>query len=259
MAGERLLVTCEHGGNEVPERFRALFADCEALLDTHRGFDPGALAMAQAIASAFDAPLVASTTSRLLVDLNRSLGNPRLFSQATRRAPPEARQEILEACYLPYRQAVEREVERIAESGERIVHVSSHSFTPVLDGEVRHADIGLLYDPARAGELAFCRHWEAAFRRHAPQFVVRRNYPYAGRADGLTTALRRLHGPDTYVGVELEINQRFALQDPLGWERVRDAVIATLGDALAAGDGTLLPGAGVTGEPRGRRGSERRR
>jgi Predicted N-formylglutamate amidohydrolase len=102
-----LLVTCEHGGNEIPPRYRHLFKGHEALLKTHRGHDAGALVMAEEMAEAFKAPLFVSTVSRLLVDLNRSLGHPRLYSEATRTASKELRREILQAHYLPYRNQVE--------------------------------------------------------------------------------------------------------------------------------------------------------
>ena len=79
-----IVITCEHGGNRIPSPYRDLFHAHQALLDSHRGFDPGALIMAKALATAFAAPLVASTVSRLLVDLNRSVGHPRLHYEATR-------------------------------------------------------------------------------------------------------------------------------------------------------------------------------
>ena len=37
MRNPTLLLTCEHGGNRVPEEFRALFAGQETLLAGHRG------------------------------------------------------------------------------------------------------------------------------------------------------------------------------------------------------------------------------
>ena len=74
MDADRYLVTCEHGGNDVPPRYRYLFEGIEHLLDTHEGYDPGALALAETLANTLAAPLVASTTTRLLVELNRSLG-----------------------------------------------------------------------------------------------------------------------------------------------------------------------------------------
>jgi predicted N-formylglutamate amidohydrolase len=36
-----LLITCGHGGNRIPEPYRALFHSRQALLSTHRRFDPG--------------------------------------------------------------------------------------------------------------------------------------------------------------------------------------------------------------------------
>src|SRR5258708_4265355 len=88
---DSFLITCEHGGNRIPAPYRALFRGSRALLDTHRGYDAGALVMARELARAFKAPLVSSTVSRLLVDLNRSVGHPQLFSPATRGRPAPMR------------------------------------------------------------------------------------------------------------------------------------------------------------------------
>jgi hypothetical protein len=35
---------------------------------------------------------------------------------------------------------------------------------------------------------------------------VRRNYPYRGAADGLTTSLRRKLNTPRYLGIEIEVN-----------------------------------------------------
>ena len=43
MTRDALIITCEHGGNEVPAAYAPLFAGHEALLPTHRGWDAGAL------------------------------------------------------------------------------------------------------------------------------------------------------------------------------------------------------------------------
>jgi predicted N-formylglutamate amidohydrolase len=93
--GWSLLVTSEHGGNDVPEEHRSLFRGRKALLDSHRGWDPGTLDLAERLASALGAPLVASSVTRLLVDLNRSPHNPRVFSEVTRPLPRAARLVLL--------------------------------------------------------------------------------------------------------------------------------------------------------------------
>ena len=92
-----------------------------------------------------------------------------------------------------------------------MIHLSSHSFTPELNGRVRVADVGLLYDPARQGEAALCARWKASLAAIAPQFRVRRNYPYAGKGDGLTRDLRLRFSRRAYVGIELEVNQQIVL------------------------------------------------
>ena len=225
---EHYLITCEHGGNRIPPRFRSLFAGFEALLQTHRGHDPGALAVARELARALAAPLFVSTTSRLLIDLNRSVGHPRLYSEATRGAPLALRREILEKYYLPYRNRVETHIGKAIARGKRVIHISSHSFTPVLDGAIRNADIGLLYDPARSGEIELCRRWQTELRARAPALKVRRNYPYSGTSDGFTAYLRRRFPADAYIGIELEINQKHVFSGRREWRAMRSQLIESL-------------------------------
>jgi predicted N-formylglutamate amidohydrolase len=225
---DHILITCEHGGNRIPARYRRLFAGFEALLQTHRGFDAGALALARELAKALAAPLFVSTTSRLLIDLNRSAGHPRLYSEATRAAPVTVRREILEGYYLLYRNQVEADIAAAIAHGRRVIHISSHSFTPVLDGVVRNADIGLLYDPARRGEVELCQRWRAQLKTLTPETKVRRNYPYTGKSDGFTAYLRRRFPVGAYIGIELEMNQKHVLPGGRHWSALRGRVIEAL-------------------------------
>jgi predicted N-formylglutamate amidohydrolase len=190
--------------------------------------------MARDLARAFGAPLFSSTISRLLVDLNRSIGHPWLFSEATRAAPAEVRATIVERYYQPYRAQVERLVLRSVSRGRRVIHVSSHSFTPELDGKVRRADVGLLYHPGRSSEAALCNRWKDSLAALAPQLRVRRNYPYAGKGDGLTSHLRRRFPQASYVGIELEMNQAIVLAAGRRWTALRRTLIDSLRAACAA-------------------------
>ncbi len=223
----RFLVTCEHGGNKIPARYAILFAAHTAALNSHRGWDPGALTLARSLAKLLDAPLIASQTSRLLVDLNRSEHHPKLFSAMTDVLQDDARNRILDEHYRPYRDDVEAAGDAIIDADARIVHVSVHSFTPVLDGKTRRADIGLLYDPRRTREAALCNRWIAALGVALPDLEVRRNYPYRGDADGLTTTLRRRYRAADYVGIEVELNQRLVTR-PGAFRRVSTAICQTI-------------------------------
>ena len=190
--------------------------------------------MATALAEKLGAPLVESTTSRLLVDLNRSIGHRDLFSEVTRGAPAATRAQILEHHYLPYRVRAENLVAQAVSDGNRMIHISSHSFTAELDGDVRSADVGLLYDPRRRAEAELCARWKQSLTAMAPHVRVRRNYPYAGKADGLTSHLRRRFAQQHYIGVELEINQGITLAGGRPWKHLRQQVIGSLGAACSA-------------------------
>ncbi len=227
-----VVVSCEHGGRRVPDEYRPLFASTAAALalDSHRAHDEGAAVVARALARRLSAPLFIGETTRLLVDLNRSLGHPQLFSEFTRALPAAARAAIVEQHYRPYRVAVESAVAAAAAHGQ-VVHVSAHSFTPELAGQVRRADVGLLFDPRRAGEAAFAALWREALRATLPPAsIVRRNYPYRGVADGFTTALRKRWPADRYLGLELEVNQRLVTR--ADWPLWVAAIVESLDAAL---------------------------
>jgi predicted N-formylglutamate amidohydrolase len=232
VGGAFLLVTCEHGGNRVPKEYRRLFAGWESVLASHRGHDPGALALARDLARAFDAPLVASTVTRLLVELNRSPGHPQLHSEVTRALPHPEKARIVARYYEPYRREVEQRVAQATAARRRVIHISAHSFVPVLDGSRRNADIGLLYDPARAAERTLCAQWSRSLGARAPRLRVRRNYPYRGYADGLTTYLRRHYARRGYVGVEIEVNQKHVLAGGREWRMLREVLVQSLRDVV---------------------------
>lgn len=231
-ANDFFLITCEHGGNRVPLRYLDLFRGRENLLRTHRAYDVGALRLAREFAEALSAPLLVSTISRLLIDLNRSPSHPKLYSEATCLAPTEFREEIFLRYYLPYRMKAETRIARAIAAGDRVIHISCHSFTPQLDGKVRNADIGLLYDPVRSAEAGLCRRWQAALKVRMAGLKTRMNYPYAGISDGFTVYLRRRFPVESYLGIELEINQKHVRDRGGHWRSMRAAIIEAFHDAV---------------------------
>lgn len=231
-SGIAVIVTCEHGSRRVPDEYRALFSGAAAAraLESHRAWDEGAAEVAGALAARLGARLFVGDTTRLLVDLNRSLGHPRLFSELMRGSSAAERARVLERHYRPYRDAVETAIVEAARGGP-VLHVSSHSFAPVLEGDERRADIGLLFDPRRPEEAAFAAMWREALRRTLPSgSVIRRNYPYRGVSDGFTTHLRKRFCGDVYSGLELEVNQRHV--GGLDWPRYLSALAESLEAAI---------------------------
>jgi predicted N-formylglutamate amidohydrolase len=201
---KKLLLTCEHGGNQIPEPFQALFLPHHELLQTHRGWDIGALELAKDLSEKLQAPLFYSTTSRLLIELNRSLDHPELFSEVTKELNQAEKEVLIEEHMQRHWNQVEQFVHNEINEGTEIIHIGIHSFTPILNGEVRNCDIGLLFEANSPMEESFCNFWKSEFEKIAPELVVKLNYPYNGSADGFTTYLRKKF-PDNYIGVELEV------------------------------------------------------
>ncbi len=225
MSGRPLIITCEHSTNDVPRSFAALFKGEESLLSTHRGFDPGAAELAEKLACCLEASLERSLVTRLIVDLNRSEFNPSLFSKFTGSLHAETRQAILDKYYRPFRARVLSLAEEgIARFG-RVIHLSVHTFTPELDGVARRADVGLLYDPSRESERRLARQWKEELECRGMDLLVRLNYPYRGTADGHVTALRSRFSEESYLGIELEVNQNFALGPRESWEDLQAVIV----------------------------------
>jgi predicted N-formylglutamate amidohydrolase len=197
---EYFFLSCEHGGNQIPSAYRNVFASASKVLTSHRGLDIGALGVAKLLSKTLKAPLLASTTSRLLVDLNRSVGHPNLFSQFTKGFSNSQKDQILKNYYYPYR----LKIEKTFAIQKQVLHVSIHSFTPKLNGELRNADLGLLYDPRSPREVEVAKHLKAYLKISG--LKVRMNYPYRGTSDGLTTNLRKRY--KNYSGLEIELNQK---------------------------------------------------
>ncbi|MDA0586879.1 MAG: N-formylglutamate amidohydrolase [Planctomycetota bacterium] len=243
----RIVITAEHGGNEVPAKYRSLFENAGEVLATHRGWDPGSLELAKLFARRLKAPLIAAQVTRLLVDLNRKVSNRSVFSEFTRPLDREARQAILDRYHTPHRSRVESTVRSLIDAGHDVVHIGMHSFTPELHGEVRNADIAFLYDPSRSGERSLCLAWKKALQAARPDLRVRMNYPYLGTSDGLTTTLRRVLPPESYVGFEVEVNQLWPQSRLEAWPGLLASLFDTFTTASAAYGQDVSQGSGRSG------------
>lgn len=211
-----VILTCEHATPRVPPELRTIYRGCRDLLNSHRGFDKGAWWVAERLAQRIRSPLYGAKVSRLVIDHNRSLNHPSLHGSAVNQLSLDQRQHLIEQYYLPFRNQVRTAIEHtIATRESPVLHLSIHSFTPVLDGRCRTAEIGLLYDPKRLLEADLCARWRQVLASNKFGWRVRRNYPYAGWTDGHTTALRRQFSGRVYAGVEIEINQALVASQQL--------------------------------------------
>jgi predicted N-formylglutamate amidohydrolase len=231
MSDLALLITCEHAVNHVPQELIPLFADCTEVLWSHRAFDQGAAELARHIANTLSAPLFEAKLTRLLVDHNRSPHNRSLWSEFSRGLPASEKLRLLDNYYRPFRDEVAGWISESLADECKVVHVSVHSFTPVLDGKQRAVDVGLLYDPGRTEEGFFADVWKSRISACRPDLRVRFNVPYRGCSDGHMTSYRALNKSRDYVGIELEINQAL-VAGKSGWPALQKQVADSLKDAL---------------------------
>jgi predicted N-formylglutamate amidohydrolase len=204
-----IIISCEHAGNRIPAKYSHLFLNMDDVLASHRGWDPGSLRLANEIAGHLNSPLFAFEISRLLIEINRSIGHRRLFSEFSLRLAESEKNHIVNSFYSPYRRSIEDKIEELNSSGKRVLHLGIHTFTPVFKSKTRSCDIGLLYDPSRVYEKQYCSHLKKVLKQKLPNFKILSNQPYKGVDDGLTTYLRHQIDETKYLGIELEVNQRF--------------------------------------------------
>jgi predicted N-formylglutamate amidohydrolase len=201
-----LLFTCEHSKCGIPGKYQGHFEKKRALLKTHRGYDWGTFLLGRSLSRAFGAPVVMGKFSRLLIDLNRSESNRNAFSEITKLLSKEEQEEIKMRYHRPHWNEVQKIIEAEIGKGKTVIHIGVHSFTPKLYGEVRNTDLGLLYDSRIKKEKEMGIAWQKSLQSHS-DFRIRRNYPYDGKGDGLTSEIRKKYSSKDYRGFEIEVNQ----------------------------------------------------
>lgn len=147
-----LLVICDHARASIPAAYHDLGLGAEALA-RHIAYDLGALGVARRLARALDAPLIAHRYSRLLIDPNRAPGDPTLILERSdgtevpgnRALSVAERAARLARFHTPYHAAIAARLDRLQAVGIRPLLVSIHSFTPVLSGQPRPWEVGLVW------------------------------------------------------------------------------------------------------------------
>ncbi|WP_171174619.1 N-formylglutamate amidohydrolase [Ruegeria sp. HKCCD8929] len=184
----RVVLLCEHASNRIPAEYDGLGLS-EADRASHAAWDPGARTLTLRLSRALDAPVVASTVSRLVYDCNRP---PEAASATPERSETigvpgnvglsqQARDARAAAIYAPFCKAVAQVLDA---RGPETVLVTVHSFTPVYFGQPRAVELGLLHDEDSRLVDAMLDHVD-----HVPHRHTERNEPY-GPADGVTHSLR---------------------------------------------------------------------
>lgn len=157
-----LVFLCDHAGRRLPRALGDLGVPAGEL-ERHIAYDIGVWPVAQQLAAAFDAPLVAQSYSRLAIDCNRPTHVAQSipeFSELTEIPGNVAlsaaqRQARIDGLFRPYHDRIESLLDARAARGLTTVLIAMHSFTPVYMGVSRPWTLGLLYnnDARLAGSL----------------------------------------------------------------------------------------------------------
>lgn len=190
-----ILISCEHGGNQIPIRYRSLFN--EASLQEYVAWDEGALDVAFTLAEKLDVPCFTHQTSRLLVDVDLPLGNSALFTLGSAFLSDADKQSILERYYFPYRLRIEN---TIAMSDKPLLHLSVHT------AQVQTVDLVIKFDGSRMLEKE-CAMLLIDTIRNAPfSFEVNLQEIVTSEEDSFVHYLRTRFDDEAYAGLTVIIN-----------------------------------------------------
>ncbi len=223
-----IVLLCDHASPRIPRKLDNLGLDCETLT-RHVAWDIGTPEVALHLAKRFDASVVMTTYSRLVIDVNRRPGHPTSIPAVSEDVVIPGNQSVTHeqaiererVFFWPYHNAVSAALQRVADSGRTPTLISVHSFTPVFHGVQRPWDIGVLWH--KDGRIAEPL---IAGLRAEQTLCIGDNEPYhAGDPMGYTMPV---HGEATdYPHVLLEIRQD-RIADTAGAGRMAER----LGDVL---------------------------
>lgn len=186
-AASDILFLCDHATNLVP----GFVGDLGLLpgdMERHIAWDPGALGVAKALADAFDASVISTRFSRLVIDPNRGADDPTLIMQlydgsiipgnaGISASDAETRRARL---YAPYHAAITKQLDGMLARGQTPRIVSLHSFTPQLKGKPpRPWEIGVLY----AHDTRLAEPLMASLNAES-DLTIGDNQPYTGALKG---------------------------------------------------------------------------
>ncbi|CDI03939.1 N-formylglutamate amidohydrolase [Candidatus Competibacter denitrificans Run_A_D11] len=226
-----VVLVCDHASNRVPACLNDLGLGA-AELSRHIAWDIGAAEVTRLLAARLNAPAVLAGYSRLVIDCNRSPGDPTSIAEISdgvvitgnQNLGDAAAESRLDNVFWPYHHAITGAlVHRWRHGSGRVpALIALHSFTPVMNGFRRPWHIGVLWnrDPRLALPAL------ARFRAD-PELCVGDNEPYSGREVGFTMETHAAAAGLPHV--EIEIRQDL-LADMTGCQRWATVV----GDVLAA-------------------------
>jgi predicted N-formylglutamate amidohydrolase len=183
LAEKPILLVCDHASHRFPKSLGSMGLDPFARR-CHLAIDIGAGPLTESLSDSLGVTAVLQNYSRLIVDCNRQLMDPGAFleygdgilvpgNRNLHQADKDLRADTL---YWPYHRAIDEQVQRLRQAGPPPAFIAIHSFTPVLNGESRAWQIGVLWDKDERLRHIFLEGFRDA------GYYVGDNVPYSGKA-----------------------------------------------------------------------------
>jgi predicted N-formylglutamate amidohydrolase len=178
-----ILLICDHASRRFPAVLGSMGLDPVARR-CHLALDIGAGALTEKLAESLGVTAVLCEYSRLIVDCNRQLMDPGAFLEfgdgavipGNRNLHQGEKDVRADEIYWPYHNAIEAQIERLRQQDVEPVFIAIHSFTPVMNGESRTWEMGVLWDQDRLTAEIFVHDLREA------GYLVGDNEPYSGKA-----------------------------------------------------------------------------
>ena len=147
-----ILFTSDHNGSSIPKKLKNLGVSAHEMR-RHVAYDIGINAVSHALAARFNAPLIVSNYSRLVIDCNRYPGaissipmiSDRTVVPGNENLSSSSAQDREKEIFTAYHSSVSKQIEMMQRNGKGPTLIALHSFTPVMDGEFRPWQIGILW------------------------------------------------------------------------------------------------------------------
>lgn len=219
-----VLFISDHHRNRVPASLNNLGLT-EKELARHIGYDIGVAWIAEYLSDRFDAPLVHTNYSRLLIDCNRVPGTEESIPEIADGTPVPGNQGLSEAdreqrrieLFEPYHGAVRQHMKAMEATGRTPITVALHSFTPLMrdKGTPRPWEIGIIWN--EDGRLALPL-IEAL--RADTTLTIGDNEPYSGRDGGYSLYEHPEAAGHPHIGVEFRQDLVSTPEDAHRWAEI---------------------------------------
>jgi predicted N-formylglutamate amidohydrolase len=231
-----VFLVCDHASRRIPAALGTMGLD-PAVRRCHLALDIGAGALTRKLAASLGSTAVLCRYSRLVVDCNRQLMDPGAFLEfgdgvivpGNRNLHRDDKGMRADEIYWPYHGAIGSQLKRLADSDIKPVFVAVHSFTPVLNGEARSWEMGVLWDRDPVTAQVFIESLRDA------GYLVGDNEPYSGKApQDFTVDTHAERGELPHVGLEIR-------QDLIHHDDGVDRIAGVLHDLLSSLPARLRP------------------